>query len=78
MKKSETILFKAKQKLINGSQYDREEEKPKKESIFSTKYEVPILAERKTIGTARGSQIGQLAPKLNGNVQQTKPYCTLI
>jgi len=68
-------LLNEKDKLLNTASNS---EQPKKESIFSTKYEVPMLAERKTIGTARSSHIGQAAPVKNGSVQQTKPYCSLI
>lgn len=68
-------LLNEKDKLLNIT---KSMVQPKKESIFSTKYDVPMLAERKTIGTARGSHIAQPAPVKNGSVQQTKPYCCLI
>lgn len=74
-----TLLENAIKELQKEKEYYRQKihgENPpplKRESVFSTNYAVQIVqGERKTLLKQT------LAPQQNGNVEQTKPYCSLI
>lgn len=67
-------MFKERENIMGRAMGGTQGKRPNKESIFSNNYAVQVQnGERKTVIRATVQ-----APQKNGDVKQTKPYCTLI
>lgn len=66
-------MFKERENLIRDKFMGRKTES-KQESIFSTNYAAKIVSEVSRTSAKQSAE----PPRENGNVKQTKPYCTLV